>query len=192
MKKDETGMLTHCEEEGNARLYALGLLDGADARTFERHLGSCASCEAEVRQSAGIAVALMEAGPLSTPPPALRDRVLAEVPLPRDAAGVVRASALQWRPTPFEGVFTARLYADSVRGERASLLRVAPGARYPSHRHSHVEHCYVLEGDVVFSDHTLYAGDYEAAFGGSDHSAVTTQTGCLLFLIHNQNDEVYL
>jgi len=90
MKKDETGMLTHCEEEGNARLFALGLLDGADARTFERHLGSCASCEAEVRQSAGIAVALMEAGPLSTPPPALRDRVLAEVPLPRDAAGVVR------------------------------------------------------------------------------------------------------
>ena len=91
-----------------------------------------------------------------------------------------------------DGVFTARLYADSIRGERASLLRVAPGAKYPSHHHSHVEHCYVLQGDVVFSDHTLYAGDYEAAFGGTDHSAVTTHTGCLLFLIHNQNDEVYL
>jgi anti-sigma factor ChrR (cupin superfamily) len=192
MRKDETGMFTPCGEEGNARLYALGMLDSAESRSFERHLGSCTLCEAEVRQSRDLAVALIEAGPLAAPPPGLRDRVLLEVPLPRDVAGVVRGSALQWRPTPFEGVFTARLYADSIRGERASLLRVAPGAKYPSHHHSHVEHCYVLQGDVVFSDHTLYAGDYEAAFGGTDHSAVTTHTGCLLFLIHNQNDEVYL
>lgn len=105
---------------------------------------------------------------------------------------MVRGSALQWKPTPFEGVFTAKLYADSVRGERASLLRVAPGAQYPAHHHSHVEHCYVLQGDVVFSDHTLYAGDYEAAHAGMDHSPVTTKTGCVIFLVHNQNDVVYM
>jgi anti-sigma factor ChrR (cupin superfamily) len=192
MKKDETVMLTHCEEEGNARLYALGLLDDEESRSFERHLGACTLCEAEMRQSGDMAVALAEAIPLLAPLPGLRDRVLGAALRPKDVAGVVRGSALQWRPTPFEGVFTAKLYADSIRGERASLLRVAPGAKYPSHHHSHVEHCYVLEGDVVFSDHTLYAGDYEAAFGGTEHSAVTTQTGCLLFLIHNQHDEVHL
>ena len=185
-------MLTHCGEESNAQLYALGLLDDAESQSFERHLRSCASCEVEVRQSGDMAVALVEAMPSSAPPAAIRDRVLSEVPLPMGVAALVRGSALQWQPTPFKGVFTARLYADSVRGELASLVRVAPGAWYPSHHHSQVEHCYVLEGDVVFNDHTLHAGDYEAAFGGGDHSSVTTKTGCMIFLIHNQSDRVHM
>lgn len=184
-------MLKHCAEEDSAQMYALGLLDSVESQSFERHLHSCAYCEAEVRQSGDMAVALVEAMPLSAPPPGLRDRVLTEVPLPMGVAAMVRGSALQWQPTPFEGVSTATLYADSVRGELASLVRVAPGAKYSSHHHSHVEHCYVLQGDVVFSDHTLYAGDYEAAFAGTDHSPVTSKTGCLLFLVHNQNDRVY-
>jgi len=193
MKKKTGETLTHCGKESSARLYALGMLDDAAARSFERHLGTCAACEEEVRQSGEVAVALAEAMPLSSPPPGVRDRVLNEVPgLPKGVAAVVRGSALEWRPTPFAGVFTAKLYADAVRGERASLLRVAPGARYPSHHHSDVEHCYVLQGDVVFSDHTLYAGDYEAASAGTDHSAVTTNTGCLLFLVHNTHDQVYM
>ncbi len=185
-------MLEHCAEEGDAHLYALGLLDTVESQSFERHRLSCAFCDVEVRQSGDMATALVEAIPLSQPPPGLRDRVLTEVPLPMGVAALVRASALQWLPTPFEGVFTATLYADSVRGELASLVRLAPGARYPSHHHSHVEHCYVLQGDVIFSDHTIFAGDYEAAYAGTDHSPVTSKTGCMLFLVHNQNDRVHM
>lgn len=187
-------MLTDCGEAGNALLYSLGLLDNAESQSFERHLPTCTSCEVEVRQSGdmAMALALAEAIPLSAPPPTLRDRVLREAMLPRGVAALVRGSALKWLATPFEGVFTAKLYADSIRGERASLLRVAPGAKYPAHRHSQVEHCYVLQGDVVYNDHTLYAGDYEAVPAGTDHSPITTNTGCLLFLIHNKNDAVYM
>ena len=185
-------MVTQCAEEDNARLYALGMLDEAESQQFEQHLSTCKSCEMEVRQSGEIAVALAEGVPLSAPSAALRDRVFREAALPKGVSALVRGSALQWQPTPFAGVFTAKLYADSVSGGRASLLRVEPGAKYPSHHHSHVEHCYVLEGDVVFSDHTLYAGDYEAASAGMDHSAVTTNTGCVLFLVHNKHDRVYM
>jgi len=67
-----------------------------------------------------------------------------------------------------------------------------PGAIYPSHHHSQVEHCYVMQGDLVFEDHVLNSGDYEAAQPGTDHSPVTTKSGCLLFLVHNVNDTVYI
>ena len=48
---------------------------------------------------------------------------------------------MNWEPTGFDGVSLARLYVDPVRGKLASLVRMAPGAKYPSHRHAGVEHC---------------------------------------------------
>lgn len=137
--------------------------------------------------------------PLSSPPEDLRGRVLAPLseeasrpaPLPKGVAALVRGPELNWQPTAFRGVFLASLYADSTHGEIASLVRMEPGAIYPSHHHSQVEHCYVLQGDLVFEDHMLNSGDYEAAQPGTAHSPVTTKSGCLLFLVHNVNDTVY-
>jgi anti-sigma factor ChrR (cupin superfamily) len=67
---------------------------------------------------------------------------------------------------------------------------MAPGAVYPAHRHAGPEHCYVLEGDLVFEDHVLNAGDYEVAAPSSDHSFVTTTRGCLLLLFSHVNDQL--
>src|ERR1700693_1586746 len=36
---------------------------------------------------------------------------------------LVRGAAMNWEPTPFEGVFMARLCQDPIRGELASLVR---------------------------------------------------------------------
>jgi hypothetical protein len=47
-----------------------------------------------------------------------------------------------------------------------------------------------LEGDLVFDDHTLYAGDYEVAAGSIDHSPSTTQHGCLSPIMNNQRDQL--
>ena len=85
----------------------------------------------------------------------------------------------------------ARLYEDPIRGELSSLVRMLPGARYPSHRHASLEHCYVIEGDLVFEDHTLLAGDYSAGTPDKEHTAATTKNGCLLFIVHNTQDRVY-
>jgi hypothetical protein len=49
----------------------------------------------------------------------------------------------------------------------------------------------VLEGDLVFSDHILYAGDYEVSVPSTDHALVTTHAGCLLLLTNNQADQVF-
>jgi anti-sigma factor ChrR (cupin superfamily) len=188
-----------CRHENRASLYALGLLDTAESQVFEKHLSSCSICEKVVRQSGDLAVELARTIPLSSPPEELRGRVLAplsnevrkNVPLPKGVAALVRGPELNWQPTQFPGVFLASLYTDSTHGELASLVRMEPGAIYPSHHHSQVEHCYVMQGDLVFEDHVLNSGDYEAAQPGTKHSPVTTKSGCLLFLVHNVNDTVY-
>jgi anti-sigma factor ChrR (cupin superfamily) len=183
--------MQECDCGDRASLYALGLLDEAESRTFEQHLRSCSLCEAEVRESGDLAVRLARTLPVSVPPARLRGRVLAEAVLPRGVVALVRGGAMKWQPTPFTGVSIARLYEDPTRGELTSLVRMMPGARYPSHRHAGIEHCYVVEGDVVFEDHTLTAGDYSAGSPERDHTSATTTQGCLLFIVHNVRDQVH-
>ena len=56
-----------------------------------------------------------------------------------------------------EGVEVSWLYGEGASGASAALLRYAPGARVPRHRHNGFEHILVLEG-VQCDD----AGRYEA------------------------------
>jgi anti-sigma factor ChrR (cupin superfamily) len=180
-----------CDNVERASLYALGLLDDSESDAFERHLDSCPACMAEVRESGDLGVQLVESIPASAPPSELRRRVLAEASLPRGLLALVRGGLLEWRSTSFDGVSVARLYEDPMQGELASLVRMAPGAHYPSHHHAALEHCYVLEGDLIFDDHTMTAGDYSAGRPDREHSSATTTRGCLLFIVHNVQDRVH-
>ena len=181
-----------CDDGDRASLYALGLLDEAESSTFERHLISCPVCEAEVRESSDMAVQLAGTIPASAPPAGLRQRVLSEAVLPRGVVALVRGAQMNWRPTQFDGVSIARLYEDPIRGELASLVRMKPGARFPSHHHASLEHCYVVEGDLIFEDHTMTAGDYSAGSPDKEHTSATTNRGCLLFIVHNLQDQAYV
>jgi len=58
--------------------YAADALDPVERDVIERHLESCDSCQAEVRELQA-ATARLAVGVSATPPAALRDRVLAEV-----------------------------------------------------------------------------------------------------------------
>jgi anti-sigma factor RsiW len=119
--------MSPCDHIDSASLYALGLLDDAEARAFEQHLKSCPSCEAEVREAGDLGVELAGTIPLSPPPDGLRQRVLAESVLPRGVAALVRGAQMNFRPTPYSGVTVARLYEDAARGELTSLVRMMPG-----------------------------------------------------------------
>ena len=70
-------MIQHPEME-HAAAYALDALDAADRREFEAHLSECAICRAEVASLRTVTEALALGAPAAGPPPALRDRVLAE------------------------------------------------------------------------------------------------------------------
>ncbi len=63
------------------------------------------------------------------------------------------------------------------------LVRMAPGAALPAHRHDDGdEECLVVEGTVVVNGAAYGPGDYTLALRGSEHRWVRTNTGALFLL----------
>lgn len=128
-----------------------------------------------------IAAALAEAlVPIEMPPErrqALRQRIGDGV---HDGAmRTIRSTAGEWkRLTP---LVEMKLLC-TFDGAHSFLLRLAPGAVVPAHRHPADEECIVLEGEAWLGDIKVCAGDYHIARGGTAHGAVTSQKGALLFI----------
>lgn len=65
------------EAAGRAALYALGALEGDEAREFEGHLAAgCEACAAELRMFEGVVADLGLAAPEAEPPAGVRSRLL--------------------------------------------------------------------------------------------------------------------
>lgn len=195
------------EAAGRAALYALGALEGGEARAFEEHVASgCAACAAELREFEGVVTDLGLAAPEAEPPPGVRSRLLALVSEEGggggdasgdnlDASGggrgflVVRAGEGEWLQTNDEGVSYKLLFADAARGTATTLVRMRPGARIRSHRHLGVEQCLVLEGDVRSGAVAMKAGDFNCSLPGSIHDELVTDGGALLLIVSPERYE---
>ena len=70
----------------------------------------------------------------------------------------------------YPGVKIRTIFEDSVQHLHVSLMHYAPGAFVPRHRHSAVEHIYVLEGAVEDEDGVCTAGNYALRLAGCVHS----------------------
>jgi anti-sigma factor ChrR (cupin superfamily) len=83
---------------------------------------------------------------------------------------------------PFQpGVEIHHLWGEPP-GESAALLRYAPGAAVPRHRHEGHEHVYVLRG-AQRDDRGLHsAGAHVVNPPGSTHS-VASRDGCLVLVV---------
>lgn len=179
-----------------AALYALGMLDPEQARVFSEHLaGGCEICKSEWRAFHETAARLPAALPIAGPPLGLRAAVLTQFKTETSEAKeaplhVVRSDEGAWEPTGVDGVSVKKLDADPQHDRATFLVRMAPGASYPGHRHAGVEQCYVLEGDLHFGDLAFYAGDYQSAAARSTHSISYTVNGCLLLIVSSPHDEV--
>ena len=172
-----------------AALYSGGALEPQRVAEFEQHLASgCEACTQEWIAFQETAVELAFSLPAIEPPPSLRARVLQAAAA--TSRVTVRAAETGWKSIGLPGVLVRHLFRDQATRLMSSLLKVEPGAVYPAHHHHGLEHCYVIDGDVVFDDHTLDTGDYEVALSSSEHSSVTTREGCTLLLIHNINDKI--
>jgi anti-sigma factor ChrR (cupin superfamily) len=175
-----------------ASLYSLGLLEPELAAGFERHLeGGCSVCESEVRGFSDTAAQVLESLAYAEPPERLREELMKRVSLSVPASVLHRSGEGEWRDAGIAGITRKQLFVDPSTGNITSLLRMTAGTLYPPHRHSGLEHCYVLEGDLVFDDHTLHAGDYEVSSQSTEHSPATTKHGCLLLIINNQRDQLH-
>lgn len=95
---------------------------------------------------------------------------------------VIETASLPWVASPTAGVERRMLERDGDEVARAtSLVRYAPGSRFPAHEHGGGEEIYVVEG--VFGDeHGTYpAGTYLRNPIGSAH-APFSEPGCVLLV----------
>jgi anti-sigma factor ChrR (cupin superfamily) len=83
---------------------------------------------------------------------------------------------------PFrEGIDMLPLY-EETGGAAAAILRYAPGAEAPQHRHEGYEHVYVLSGSQEDEFGSYSAGTLRINAPGSSHH-VRSPDGCLILII---------
>jgi anti-sigma-K factor RskA len=122
--------------------YALNALDEDERRAYEEHLSRCARCRDELADLSQTAALLAHGAPPATPPPALRERILAEarrnggaqvIPFPRRSrfavgiAGAVTAAAAAVAIA--FGVHSAALSEDLDEARSAVAVLADPAAR---------------------------------------------------------------
>jgi quercetin dioxygenase-like cupin family protein len=180
---------------------AAGALDAAEHRELEARVAALSpDQQAEVARLYDVSATLALAAPQMDPPARVRDRLMAAIaadpaataaagaPAVRPANYTLGADEGQWNPTPFPGITMKILAIEPARNLVTMLLKGEPGARYPSHRHSAGEECYVIAGSVVIEGRVLHAGDFHHAEADTDHGDIYTTEGTEVLLIAAVSD----
>jgi len=68
------------------------------------------------------------------------------------------------------------------QGTMSYLLKFAPGAVLPAHRHPLDEECIVLEGTLRIGELALAAGGFHLARQGLPHADITSDAGAIIYL----------
>jgi anti-sigma factor ChrR (cupin superfamily) len=80
------------------------------------------------------------------------------------------------------GVDILYLYEDEASGASSALLKYAPGAQVPEHRHEGYEHVYVLAGEQMDERGRYPAGTFVINPPGTSHH-VRSPEGCLVLIV---------
>jgi quercetin dioxygenase-like cupin family protein len=99
---------------------------------------------------------------------------------------VVDPTRRRWRNS-FPGVEVLPLWGDP--SVTSMLVRFAPGASVPDHRHAIDEDCLMLDGEMFLGDILLRPGDYQLAPAGGGHVGECSDVGGLFFF-HGAIDPV--
>ena len=111
----------------------------------------------------------------------IMDKVEQQEPAQETNRITVRANEGEWISlTP--KIEKKLLFLDAKRKIESYLLKIQPGGELPAHLHTADEYCFVLEGDVMFDDIELHAGDFQIAKQGSWHSGSYSRNGALVYL----------
>ncbi len=86
------------------------------------------------------------------------------------------------------GISCQLLATDRTRHRVAMLVRLDPGTAYPPHTHRGIEELYLLHGELMIEDRTLYPGAYNRAEPGTGDQFVWSGTGCMCVLLTSTQD----
>ena len=166
---------------------AIGALDPDERQDLEARLAALSpEVRAEVAHLYNAAVEIASSASGDAPSPAVRDALLARVAT--SSNHTVTAADGEWVQTAVPGVRMKILAIDRVQDRVTMLLKAEPGARYPAHRHSAPEECYVLSGSLNIEGQVLRAGDFHHAEGASDHGELWTDEGVEVLIVAAASD----
>ncbi len=176
MKRDDIDL--------DAGEYVLGTLNPEKRRRFARDLDADAGLRDLTEAWERRLEPLSEALDPVAPPEDLWSRIEAGLDQPASDAAfgqTIRAGEGEWQAL-FEGVEKKILLREAGTGFESYLLRMAPGARLPTHGHKMTEECLVLEGELTIGGLHLSAGDFHSVTPDEIHPEVFSRGGALLYL----------
>lgn len=181
------------EHFDNVSLYALRALPLDEAAAVEAHIATCADCQNELETLRPL-LDRLTAWPTDVlrPSQSLWDRLARRIaaedgvaPLPAPPP----APKPEWEEAA-PGISVKILSSDNANNRVGMLVRLAPGADYPAHRHGGAEELHLLAGELIVDERKLVPGDYIQAAAGSSDYRVWTETGCTCLLITSTKDEI--
>jgi quercetin dioxygenase-like cupin family protein len=175
--------------QGLALADAIGALDPDERRDLQARLAALPpEVRAEVAHLYDVSVEIASSASGEEPPSWIRDSLLARVAAPRNRT--IASTEGEWVETAVPGVRIKILAIDRARDRVVMLLKAEPGARYPAHRHSGPEECYVISGSLTVEGRVLRAGDFHHAEGESDHGELWTDEGAEVLLVAAASDSL--
>jgi DNA-binding NarL/FixJ family response regulator len=117
----------------------------------------------------------------------LAQRIAAETGQESVASASEGLSESEWQEVA-PGISCTLLATDAEQDRVSMLVRLAPRAAYPPHRHAGVEELYLLDGELMIDDKTLQPGDYNRAEPGTGDQDVWSETGCTCVLLTSTRD----
>ena len=173
-------------------LHALRALPVSEIPVAEAHLSACAECRQE-REALRPVIDAFVAWPIDVlrPPASLWERLSGRIaaetggqPLVPPAPGPAEPAWEEAAP----GISVKLLATDLERDRVSMLVRLAPGAAYPPHRHAGVEELYLLHGELMIDEKKLVPGDYNRAEADTADHRVWSETGCTCVLLTSTRD----
>jgi len=104
-----------------------------------------------------------------------------------DGSTYAKPREMEWKPTQFEGISIKVLYEDLAKGEMTCLLKWAPGARLPIHKHPEIEQTWVLEGSFYDHEGIARAGEFVWRKPGSVHETRSDEGAVILAIYRKPN-----
>ena len=176
-------------------LYALQALPSSEFPLAEAHISACADCQQEMETLRPVIGAFVSwPTDVLRPSASLWERLARRIGAETGQGPVVPALPGRAEPEWEEaapGISCKLLATDTERDRVSMLVRLAPGAAYPPHRHGGVEELYLLDGELMIDDKKLYPGDYNRAEAGSADQHVWSETGCTCVLLTSTKDVLF-
>ena len=181
-----------CAQSEITCAYALQALPASENAAAQAHIAACPDCQSEL-ESLRPVVKRFVAWPadILRPSSSLQAR-LARRLADESGKAPLLPPARQWSEAVWEevapGIECKLLATDTERHRVSMLVRLAPGASYPSHTHAGVEELHLLDGELWIDNRQLFPGDYNYGPPGACDERVWSDTGCTCVLVTSTKD----